>query len=148
MSVCSIKRGRNDTYEEGIDQRISNHSKLIPIKSGERVKSQAGHTTSNRSEFGVLRGNPSYPVKVRHRLEDVVGEQEVDEHGDETVHEPPHPGDCPTVYCIVGFGMKGAAESNDRQVGGPDSMGRVDEKSTGEAGETVTYEVDGEGQSN
>ena len=81
-------------------------------------------------------------------MEDVVGEPEIDEHGDKAAHEPPHSRDYPAVSYIVGFGMEGAVEGNSCQVGGPDSLGRIDEESTGQAGETITYKVDGEGHGN
>ena len=89
--MCVITRGRKCTYEEGIDKRIGNHNKLVPIECGERIQSQTGHATGNRSKLEVIGGNPSDPVEVRHRLEDIVGEPEVDEHSGETVHEPFHP---------------------------------------------------------
>ena len=44
--------------------------------------------------------------------------------------------------------MEGAVEGNSCQIGGPDSLGRVDEESAGQAGETVADEVGGEGRSN
>ena len=128
--MCNT-RGKKGTYEEGTDKGIGDHNKLVPIKGGERVQSQTGHATSNCTELGVMRGNPSDPVEVRHRLHDVVGKPEVDEHGGKTVHEPPHPGYCPAIDHIISFCVEGTIEGNGRQVGGPDSLGRVDEESTG-----------------
>ena len=131
VSVCAITRGRNCAYKEGIDKWIGHRSNDVPIEGGEGVQPQTGYAAGNRSEFNVLRGNPSDPVEVRHRLEDVVGEPEVDEHGDKTVREPPHPGDRPAVDYVVGLSVEGAVEGNSRQVGGPDSLGRIDKESTG-----------------
>ena len=130
--MCNI-RGESSigTYEEGANKGVSDHNKLVPIEGREWVQSQTGHATSNCSELDVIWGNPSDPVEVRHRLDDIVGEPEVDEHGGETVHEPPHPGYCPAIDYIIGFCVKGTVEGNSRQVGGPDSLRRVDEKSTG-----------------
>ena len=130
VNVCITRERKKGTYEEGTDKRIGDHNKLVPIKGGERIQSQTGHATGNCTELGVMRGNPSDPVEVRHRLYDVVGEPEVDEHGGKTVHEPPHPGHCPAIDHTISFCVKGTIESNGRQVGGPDSLGRVDEEST------------------
>ena len=130
VSACAITRGRNGTHEEWVDKGIREYDKLIPIEGGDRVESQTVHATRNRGELCVLRGYPSHPVEVRHRLEDVAREPEVDEHRGETVHEPPHPGNRPAVDYVVGFGMKGAVEGDGCQVCGPDSLGRVYEEST------------------
>ena len=124
-------RGRNGAYEEGADKGISNYNKLVPIKGGEGVQSQTGHTTSNCGELDALRSDPSDPVEIRHCLEDIVGKPEIDEHSGETVREPPHPGDRPAVDHLVGLSVEGAVEGDGRQVGRPDSPGWVDEEPTG-----------------
>ena len=131
ISTRAITRGRNGTYEEGINEGIGKYNELIPIQGGEGVQSQPSYATGNCSKLNVIWGNPSDPVEVRHRLEDVVREPEVDEHGSEAVHEPPHPGDCPAVDRVVGPDMEGTVEGNSCQVDGPDSLGRIDEESTG-----------------
>jgi len=101
VNVCVTHEEKKGTYEEGTDKGIGDRNKLVPIKGGERVQSQTGHATSNCSKLDVIWGNPSDPVEVRHRLHDVVGEPEVDEHGGETIHEPPHPGHCPAVDHVI-----------------------------------------------
>ena len=77
-------------------------------------------------------------------MDDVAGEPEVDEHSNETVHEPPHSGDYPAIGNSIGVGVEGAVEGDGRQVGGPDGLRRIDEESTGEAGETIANEVCGQ----
>ena len=134
--MCDHAR-MNDTCKEWGDKGVSNHDELVPIEGGERVQSQTGHAASNRGELDVLRSDPSNPIEVRHCLGDVIGEPEIDEHGGEAIHEPSHPGNHPAVGCIVGLGVEGTIEGNDGQVGGPDSLGRVDEESTRQAGEAV-----------
>ena len=62
-------------------------------------------------------------VEIRHRLEGVIGKPEVNKHGRETIHEPPHPGNRPTVDDIVGLGAEWVVEGDSRQVGGPDRQG-------------------------
>ena len=131
MSTCAITRGRTGTYEEGVDKRVNKHNELVPIESGKRIKSKPVHATGNRSEFDVIWGNPSDPIEVRHRLQDIAGEPEVDEHCGEAVHEPPHSRDRPSVGCIVGLGVEGAVECDRCQVGGPDSLGRINEEPAG-----------------
>ena len=111
--ACPVAQGRSRTYEEGIDERASNYSKLIPIESGEGIQSKPGHAASNRSELDVLRGDPTDPTEVRHRLDDIAGEPEVDEHGDETVHEPPHPRNRPTADYVIGFVVECVVEGDD-----------------------------------
>ena len=81
-------------------------------------------------------------------MEDVVGKPEIDEHGNETVHEPPDPRNPPAIDGIVGLDVEGAVEGNSCQGSGPDSLGRVDQESTGETGKTVTNEVRREGHGN
>ena len=81
-------------------------------------------------------------------MEDVTGEPEVGEHDDETIHEPPHPRNCPAVDHIVGLNVEGTVEGNSGQVGGPDGLRWIDEESTGQPSETVTDKVSGEGHSN
>ena len=111
ISIYAITRG-NDTHEKWIDKGVTKHNKLVPVEGGQGIQSQASHATGNCSELDILRGNPSDPVKVRHRLQDVVGEPEIDEHGCEAVYEPPHPGGCPTIHDIAGLGVEGAVEGN------------------------------------
>ena len=129
--MCVITRGINYTYEEGGGKRINIHNKLIPIERGDWVQSQTGPATGNRSELNVLGGNPGNPVEARHRLDDVVGEPEVDEHGGETVHEPFHPGDLPAVDDVIGLGVEGTVKGNGHQVSRPDRLGWVNEEPTG-----------------
>ena len=131
VSMCTITRERNRTYEEGTDKGISNRNKLIPIEGRGRIQSQTGHATRNRSELNILGGNPCNPVEVRHRLDDVVGEPEIDEHGNETVHEPSRSGDRPAVDRVIELGVEGTVNGNSRQVDGPDDPGWVDEEPTG-----------------
>ena len=121
---------------------------MVPIESGEGIQSKPGHAASNRSELDVLRGDPTDPTEVRHRLDDIAGEPEVDEHGDETVHEPPHPRNRPTVDYVVSFVVECVVEGDDCQVAGPDSLGRIDEESAGQTSETVPNEVGGESHGN
>jgi len=136
---------RNCAYEEGIDKGINKRGKLSPIERRDWIQSQTGHATGNRSKLNILGGNPGDPVEVRHRLDDVVGEPEVGEHGGETVHAPTYSGDLPAVDHVIGLGVEGTAESNSRQAGRPDSLGWVDEEPTGQASEAIANEVCGEG---
>ena len=129
--MYAITRGRNRTYEEWIDQGISEHNKLIPIECRNGVQSQTIHATGNRSELGILWSDPGDPVKVRHRLYDVTREPEIDGHGSETIHEPPHPGNRPAIDDAVGLSMEGSVEGDSCQVGGPDGLGRIDEEPSG-----------------
>ena len=128
--MCAVTCGSNGTYEEGIDKRIGEYNKLVPIEGGDGVQPQTGDATGDRSELDILWGDPGDPVEVRHRLDDVVGEPEVDEHGGETVHEPSHSRDRPAIDHVIGPGMEGTVKGDYRQVGRPDSLGRVDEEPT------------------
>ena len=38
VRICAIKRGRNGTYEEGINKGVGNYNELIPIEGGEGVQ--------------------------------------------------------------------------------------------------------------
>jgi len=83
--------GTSCAYEERIYEGVGKYNKLVPIEGGQGVQSQACHAPGNCCELGIPRRNPGDPVEVRQRLDDVVGEPEVDEHSDKTVHEPPDP---------------------------------------------------------
>ena len=146
--MCAITRGRNCTYEEWINKGVSDHNKLVPIECVDGIQSKTIYAAGNRSKLDVLRRNPSDPVEVRHRLKDVVGEPEVDKHGDEAVREPPHSGDCPAISNAIGLGVECAVEGDGCQVGGPDRLGRIDEESTGETGKTISDKVCGQGHEN
>ena len=82
---------------EGVDERVTRHNALVPIPGGERVQSQTTVGAGDSSQVDVLGSDPGGPVEVGHGSDEVVGEPEVDEHGDEAVCEPPHPGHTPSI---------------------------------------------------
>src|SRR5882757_8854737 len=108
--MYKIAPERNGAYEERTDKGIVGHSKLVPIEGGKGIQSQAGYAAGDRSKLDVLWSNPGDPIEVSHCLDDIVGEPEVDEHGDKTVHEPSHPGYRPSIGCIVGSVVEGTVE--------------------------------------
>ena len=89
----------------------------------------------------VLGGDPSGPVEVGHGSDEVVGEPKVDEHGDEAVCEPPHPGHGPSICRSVCSRMESPVQRDGGEVIRPDSARGVHEETTGKACQTVTNEV-------
>jgi hypothetical protein len=92
---------------KGVDQGVSRNSELIPVPGGNGVEAKTTDTASDCSQVDIVRGEPRHPVEVGQRLDDVVREPEVDEHRKKAVHEPPHSGDGPAVYDLVGLGVEG-----------------------------------------
>ena len=95
-----------DDTVEGVDEGVSSDSKLVPVPGRERVEAETAYSASDSGYVDIIRSNPRYPVEVGYGLNDVVGEPEVDEHGAEAIHEPPHPRDCPAVGRLVGLGVE------------------------------------------
>ena len=95
---------------EGVDEGVSRDSKLVPVPSREGVEAEATYGAGNGSHVDIVRGDPGNPVEVGCGLNDVVGEPEVDEHGAEAVHEPPHPRGGPAIDRVVGLGVKGTLQ--------------------------------------
>ena len=92
---------------EGVDEGVYDGGKLIPVPGRDGVEAKTATAASQRSQHDITRGNPGNPVEIRHGLGDVVGEPEVDKHGAEAVHEPPHPRDGPAINWVVGLGVEG-----------------------------------------
>ena len=112
---CEDDRGGNEHAEEsvedskeGVDEGVSTNGELAPVPGGEGVEAKTANTASDCSQVDVIRGDPGHPIEVGHGLDDVAGEPEVDEHGTEAIHEPPHPRDGPAVNDSVGPGMEGS----------------------------------------
>ena len=115
----SREEGTEKTVQGAIergDQRVACDGKLVPVQGGDGVEADTADTTSYCSQVDVVRGDPGHPVEIRHSLNDVVGEPEVDEHGSKAVHEPPHPRDCPSVDDLVDLGVESTLCDN--EVGG------------------------------
>ena len=130
---------------EGIDQRIASNGALVPIPCGERVQTQTTVSTGNGCQVNVIGSDPGCPIEVGHGGDEVVRKPEVDEHGDEAVGEPPHPGNPPTVGRSVGSRVEGPIECDGGQVRGPNGAGWVHEEAAGETSEAVTDKIGREG---
>jgi hypothetical protein len=166
---CEDDRGGDERAEEtvedtkeGVNEGVYKIGKLGPVPGREGVEAETANTTSNCGQVDVVRGDPGHPVEVRHGLNDVAWEPEVDEHRTKTIYEPLHPRDRPAVNDSVGLGMEGSLrrmrsrnlsrtpeiahtyiKRDSGQVGWPNGTRWVYEELPSKAGETVSDKTGG-----
>ena len=140
--------------EEGNHERVSGiEEQDVPVESGPRVETETVLEAGDVAENHVVGGNPRKPAKGAKSNEDVVGEPEVDEHGQSGVQEEGVAGHGEHLlegakHRHVCLGVEGIVESNGDERGGPDAVAGINEETASQAGHAVTDQVGGEGDQN